>query len=84
MHLIQYNENGTYSNQKYVQRLLFHIEEFEGTRNENNNRRVLFPKEINSIFGIEPVNDYFLPMTESLEDLISKLKKMKAILKLFV
>ncbi len=75
MHLIQYNENGTYSNQKYVQRLLFHIEEFEGTRNENNNRRVLFPKEINSIFGIEPVNDYFLPMTESLEDLISKLKK---------
>lgn len=53
---------------------MLHIDEFETTRGEDEkNRQVLFPKIINSMFGIEPVEDFLLPSTEALEDLITKL-----------
>ena len=38
-------------------------------------RCVLFPTEINSMFGIAPVDDSFLPSTESLEALIENFRK---------
>ena len=36
-------------------------------------RSVLYPSEVDSIFGIEPIDDSMLPSTESLEKLITKL-----------
>lgn len=72
--LIQSNSEKSYSNLAFVQSFLAHVDEFEATRNdEEKNRRVLFPKEINSMFGIEPVEDSILPLTESLEILIEQL-----------
>ena len=61
-----------------VHRFLFHIKEFELTRlNEEKTRSVLFPEEINSIFGISPVHDFLMPMTESLERLIGIFEEKK-------
>lgn len=72
--LIQSHTNKSYSNLEIVQRLFAHIEEFEKTRNDEEKiRQVLFPKEIDSIFGVSPVEGYLLPMTEALEMLIEKL-----------
>ena len=69
-------ENKDYSNLHYVEQLIVHINEFEATRYDKEKiRQVLFPNEVNSIFGIAPVNDYFLQSTESLECLIANLKK---------
>ncbi len=74
--LIQKHPNESYSNLKIVQRLLMHIEEFESTRGDDEKiRQVLFPKEINSIFGLSPINGSLLPMTEALEMLVEKLDK---------
>ena len=74
LELIQRHTEKAYSNLELVQRLLAHIEEFEGTRgNTEKIRQILFPKEINSVFGVSPVADYLLPMTESLEMLVEKL-----------
>lgn len=76
--LIQSSTNDEYSNQKFVQQLLLHIDEFEKTRGDDERRRhVLFPKEIESVFGVSPVNDSIIPMTESLEELIRKLIEKK-------
>ncbi len=73
--LIQRHREKGYSNLELVQKLFLHIEEFEETRgNHERIRQVLFPVEINSMFGISPVNGHFLPMTEALEMLIKKLK----------
>lgn len=72
--LIQCHPKKEYSNLAYIHRFMLHIDEFETTRGEDEkNRQVLFPKIINSMFGIEPVEDFLLPSTEALEDLITKL-----------
>lgn len=73
--LIQRHREKSYSNLAYVQSFIAHIDEFEATRTEKEkNREILFPSEINSMFGITPVEDFMLPSTESLELLIEKLK----------
>lgn len=74
-HLFQRHSEKHYSNLAIISDFILHVKEFELTRpDEEKIRQVLFPAEINSIFGIAPVRDYLLPLTESLEDLISKLK----------
>lgn len=73
--LIQRHREKSYSNLAYVQSFIAHIDEFEATRAEKEkNREILFPAEINSMFGIAPVKESVLPSTESLEFLIEKLK----------
>ncbi|MDD3193152.1 MAG: HNH endonuclease signature motif containing protein, partial [Oscillospiraceae bacterium] len=74
--LIQHHREKSYSNLAYIQSFISHVDEFEATRTEEDkNREILFPAEINSIFGITPVEDFILPSTESLELLIEKLKE---------
>ncbi len=74
--LIQRHQERHYSNLAYIQLFLLHVDEFEKTRMEGEKiREVLFPSEINSMFGIAPVEDYMIPSTESLELLIKKLKE---------
>lgn len=73
--LIQDNKNPDYSNHTIVRNFIAHINEFKITRNEEEkNRKVFFPKEMNSIFGIEPIQANLIQSTESLEDLIEKLR----------
>ncbi len=73
--LIQRHRKESYSNLAYVQSFIAHIDEFEATRTEEEKcREILFPPEINSMFGITPVEDFILPSTESLEFLIERLK----------
>ena len=74
LHLFQSHSTKEYSNVYFVQKLVAHIDEFEMTRGSDEKiRQVLFPQEINSMFGIEPVSDSFMSSTESLEALIEKL-----------
>lgn len=74
--LIQSHSNKSYSNFEIVQRLFAHIEEFEATRGDiEKNRQALFPKEIDSMFGISPAGGSLLPMTEALEMLVEKLNE---------
>ena len=76
LHLFQSHSQKEYSNVHLIQQLIAHIDEFEATRrDEEKIRQVLFPAEINSMFGIAPVSDSLLPSTESLEALIVKLKE---------
>lgn len=71
--LVQSHVNKDYSNYELVRKYLMHINEFECTRGrEDKIRSVLFPKEINSIFGISPVVESFLPSVESVEALITR------------
>lgn len=73
--LIQRHREKSYSNLAHVQYFIAHVDEFEATRTEEEkNREILFPSEINSMFGITPVEDFILPSTESLELLIERLK----------
>lgn len=73
--LIQRHNNKDYSNLEYIRTFIMHVDEFEATRfDDEKNRQVLFPEEINSMFGISPVKDSMLPSTESLENLIEKLE----------
>jgi len=73
--LIQRHPDKDYSNLELVHSFLTHINEFEATRlEEEKNRHVLFPVEINSMFGISPVKGFLLPSVESLEALITKLQ----------
>lgn len=75
LQLIQKSENTNYSNCELVNKYLLHIKEFEKTRLDDDKfRQVLFPKQINSIFGIEPIHESLLTFTESLEELITKLE----------
>lgn len=72
--LIQRHENESYSNLAIVDQLILHIDEFISTReDEDKIRSVLFPEEVNSIFGLEEIYDKLLPSSESLECLIQKL-----------
>lgn len=74
--LIQRHSHKSYSNLAIVQTFLAHVDEFEETRTESEKtREILFPKEINSMFGIAPVQDFIIPSTESLELLIKNLKR---------
>ena len=76
LHLFQSHSEKEYSNLHCIQQLIAHIDEFEATRcDEEKIRCVLFPTEINSMFGIAPVDDSFLPSTESLEALIENFRK---------
>lgn len=68
---------GRFSNLELIYLFLAHIDEFENTRpNEEKYRHILFPVEINSMFGVSPVQDYILPSVEALESLISKLQNL--------
>ncbi len=73
--LIQSHTTKDFSNLAIVQRFLLHIDEFEATRlSEEKVRGALFPIEINSLFGIKPLEDKFLPSVESIECLITSLQ----------
>ena len=72
--LIQNHLHDGYSNLALIKRFILHINEFEATRpSEEKMRRVLFPAEINSLFGIEPLLKEFIPSVESIECLIGVL-----------
>lgn len=76
LQLFQRHPEKEYSNLYCVQQFIAHTNEFEATRcDEEKIRQVLFPNEINSIFGINPMEDSFLPSTESLEALIAIFRK---------
>lgn len=83
--LFQKNKEKSYSNLEYIKTFILHTEEFEKTRfNDEKTRKILFPQEINSMFGISPVKDSFLQSTESLEDLITKLKSKGDYINIFL
>jgi len=74
--LFQQHSYKEYSNLELIQKFITHVNEFKITRDDGEKlREVLFPQEINSIFGIMPVTDYILPSTESMEELIKVLRK---------
>lgn len=71
LNLFQKNTNKSYSNVDYVRSFLSHVDEFEISRAHSEKiRQVLFPAEINSMFGVSSVTDSLIPSTESLEALI--------------
>ena len=74
--LFQQHSYKEYSNLELIQKFITHVDEFKITRDDGEKlREVLFPQEINSIFGIMPVTDYIFPSTESMEELIKVLRK---------
>jgi hypothetical protein len=74
--LFQNNRDKKYSNLEVVRTFITHVDEFKNTRcDEEKERQVLFPQEINSMFGIEPIKGSFIPSTEALECLIQKYKE---------
>lgn len=74
INLFQQNENENYSNLEYIRQFIAHAEEFEITRTDDEKiRKILFPVEIDSMFGVASVKDSIIPSTESLELLIEKL-----------
>lgn len=76
MDLFQEHANPQYSNLAYVMRFMVHVEEFETTRlDEQKNREILFPQEIDSMFGVAPVEEHMIPSTEALEVLTRKLQE---------
>ena len=76
MDLFQEHANPQYSNLAYVMRFMAHVEEFETTRlDEQKNREILFPQEIDSMFGVAPVEEHMIPSTEALEELTRKLQE---------
>ncbi|WP_407391743.1 HNH endonuclease signature motif containing protein [Carnobacterium jeotgali] len=74
--LIQNHSDESYSNLAIVRQFILHIDEFEVTRlSKEKTRHVLFPTEINSLFGIEPLKENFIiPSVESIESLIAALQ----------
>lgn len=73
--LIQNHKEKCYSNLEIVQKFLLHIDEFEATRRSKEKvRAVIFPVEINSLFGIEPLEGRFIPSVEAIECLIEALQ----------
>ena len=74
--LFQDYHDKRYSNLELIQKFITHVEEFKMTRrDEEKNRAVLFPQEINSMFGIKPISDSLMASTESLEELMQKFRK---------
>ena len=71
LQLFQDNRTAEYSNRAAVRKFIDHAREFEATRGEAEKQRtILFPKTINSIFGILPTSESVYPSVESLELLI--------------
>lgn len=71
------------SNRQYVNEFIAHANEFKLTRlDEEKERVVLFPKEIDSMFGVKPVDDGGLPITESFEEYIRKLEEQGKFVKI--
>lgn len=63
------------SNLYHVNQFLLHLKEFELTRGDKEKDRVvLFPQEINSIFGVSPIEGSIMGNAEYLERLIKALK----------
>lgn len=78
MDLVQHHVNKDYSNLVYVQRFIAHVDEFENTRSDDEKKRTnLYPPEIDSMFGITPIEDSMMPSTEALECLTEKLLHSK-------
>ena len=85
LNLFQNHKEKSYSNLECINNFILHTEEFEKTRVNNEKiRKILFPQEINSMFGILPVEDSLLQSTESLEDLITKLKSKGKFINIFL
>lgn len=62
------------SNLQYIHKFIAHVNEFESTRDDNEKlRQILFPPEINSMFGIAPIKSSIIQSTEALECFITKL-----------
>lgn len=73
--LFQNHSNPDFSNVQLIAKFITHIDEFRVTRGDKEkSRKILFPKEINSIFGIVPIKDDIIPSTESLECLLNVYK----------
>ena len=73
--LFQNHSNPNFSNAQVIQKFITHIDEFQVTRGDKEkNRKILFPKKINSIFGIAPIKDDIIPSVESLECLLGVYK----------
>lgn len=73
------------SNLNLVQLFLIHIDEFEHSRlDEEKKRQILFPRKINSLFEVAPINDSFIPSVESLEILISKLQNENKFIDIYI
>lgn len=74
-----------YSNLEYIHKFIAHTNEFENTRTDNEKmRQILFPAEINSMFGIAPIKSSFVPSTESLECFIEKLSSQGVFEKIII
>ncbi|AOO64226.1 HNH endonuclease signature motif containing protein [Sulfurospirillum halorespirans] len=74
--LFQKHDEEIYSNLATIDQLVQHIDEFYDTREDNEKiRTVLFPEEVNSIFGLEPCHEGMIPSVEALECLIGSLQK---------
>ncbi|NTK90558.1 HNH endonuclease [Enterococcus faecium] len=66
--------DGYESNWEIIMTLITHINEFQLTRGSDEKiRGVLYPKKVNSLFGVQPINDFLLPSTESLEVFLKKM-----------
>jgi len=62
------------SNWDIVMKFITHINEFQLTRgSEEKIRGVLFPEKINSLFGVQPIEECLLPSTEALEVFLKKM-----------
>lgn len=85
LELFQSHPNESYSNRKIINDFLIHVEEFEATRMDTEKvRQVLFPKEIPSMFGIEPIDGSIMPLTESLELLMQRLDDQGLLVGLYI
>lgn len=74
LNIFQRLDNEDYSNLHQIKQLIAHINEFKNTRgNIEKARSIIYPKEVDSIFGITPIdsNDYFenVASIEALMDL---------------
>ena len=73
--LFQRHLEPSYSNLQYIESFIAHVNEFEMTRLDKEKcRKILFPAEVDSMFGIAPIQKNLIPLVEPLEVLISKLK----------
>jgi antirestriction protein len=76
MDLFQKHREKELSNLETINQFILHVDEFRDTREDDEKiRAILFPSEINSIFGIEPISESMLPSVEALECLIQKLEQ---------
>lgn len=80
--LFQGNTNPGYSNLAIIQKFLLHIQEFKMMREcQEKYREILFPEEVNSIFGVIALERTLIPSVESLECLIEKYKQKDIFIK---